>query len=98
MPHLILGRPWQFDEGVWYDGHANAYIVEWKGKKLRLVPTHANEKETAVAETSVFIVVSSSEILHDYKGRSDLLVILITCNTSIESSSTTIPPSVSKLL
>lgn len=26
--HLILGRPWQFDKSVWYNGRANAYIME----------------------------------------------------------------------
>lgn len=36
--HLILGRPWQFDVGVHYDGRANVYPLDWKGKKLRLLP------------------------------------------------------------
>ncbi|XP_020702058.1 uncharacterized protein LOC110113720 [Dendrobium catenatum] len=36
--HLILGLPWQFDVGAIYDGRANTYSLDWKGKRLCLLP------------------------------------------------------------
>jgi len=27
--HILLGRPWQFDRKVLYDGHANTYTFSF---------------------------------------------------------------------
>jgi len=27
--HILLGRPWQFDRKVFYDGHANTYAFSF---------------------------------------------------------------------
>ena len=36
--HLILGRPWQFDREVTYEGHSNKYSFMHKGTRVILVP------------------------------------------------------------
>ena len=36
--HILLGRPWQFDRKVFYDGHANTYAFSFLGKKFTLLP------------------------------------------------------------
>ncbi|XP_071916228.1 uncharacterized protein [Coffea arabica] len=36
--HLILGRPWQFDRKVTYEGHSNKYSFMHKGIRIILVP------------------------------------------------------------
>ncbi|PKU81321.1 RNA-directed DNA polymerase [Dendrobium catenatum] len=61
--HLILGRPWQFDVGAIYDGRANTYALEWKGKRLRLLP-HANASETRAesARPALHLVTGSGFI------------------------------------
>lgn len=34
--NLILGYPWKFDKGMWYDIHYNAYVVDCKRKKAMI--------------------------------------------------------------
>ena len=36
--HLLLGRPWLFDNHVIYDGHANTYSLKHNGCSLTLTP------------------------------------------------------------
>ena len=36
--HILLGRPWQFDRKVVYDGHANTYVFFSLGKKFIILP------------------------------------------------------------
>ena len=51
--HILLGRPWQFDRKVFYDGHANTYAFSFQGKKFTLLPlspNHANEEHNKVKD------------------------------------------------
>jgi len=41
--HILLGRPWQFDRKVFYDGHANTYDFSFQGKKFTLLPISSNQ-------------------------------------------------------
>lgn len=36
--HLLLGRPWQFDRNVLFDGCANTYVVRHEGARHKLIP------------------------------------------------------------
>jgi hypothetical protein len=36
--HLLLGRPWLYDRHVQHNGRANTYHLEFKGKKINLLP------------------------------------------------------------
>ena len=36
--HMLLGRPWQFDRHVVYDGHANTHTLTKDGVKHKLNP------------------------------------------------------------
>ena len=35
---ILLGRPWQFDRRVMYDGYLNRYSFVIDGRKITLVP------------------------------------------------------------
>ena len=35
--HVLLGRPWQHDKSVSYDGRNNAYTFEKDGKQRTLI-------------------------------------------------------------
>ena len=37
--HIILGRPWQFDNKAIYDGFKNTYDIQWEDKRLTFLPT-----------------------------------------------------------
>jgi hypothetical protein len=36
--HLLLGRPWQYDQDVHHNGRANTYNLNWHGKEITLWP------------------------------------------------------------
>ena len=38
MLHVILGRPWQFDKHVTFDGRSNKYSLLHNGKRMVLTP------------------------------------------------------------
>nr|GEY81822.1 reverse transcriptase domain-containing protein [Tanacetum cinerariifolium] len=47
--HLLLGRPWQYDNTVLHDGRSNTYSFMFRGKKIVLVP----HKPKSVAATTI---------------------------------------------
>jgi len=36
--HILLSRPWLFNNHVMHDGHANTYALKFKGRNLTLTP------------------------------------------------------------
>jgi hypothetical protein len=66
--HLLLGKPWQYDLSVIYDGRHNTYTLSIKGKKVVLTPqrevvTHAPviEKGTNLLSMSRFLEEAEEE-------------------------------------
>jgi len=41
--HLLLGRPWQFDKGVIYNGTASTYTFKVNGRNYPLTPLPLNQ-------------------------------------------------------
>ncbi|XP_020694313.1 uncharacterized protein LOC110108140 [Dendrobium catenatum] len=75
--HLILGRPWQFDTGVVYDGRANAYAFEWKGRKLKLLPTtHRPANEDGDRKPAICIVSGNSLLKSGREVKAVLAVVV----------------------
>ncbi|KAI0500729.1 hypothetical protein KFK09_018945 [Dendrobium nobile] len=95
--HLILGRPWQFDTGVVYDGRANAYSFEWKGHKLRLLPTARVATEDDPEHRPDLGIVSGSSLLKTGK-ESKSLVALLVAETNPDTAITEYSPEVTQLL
>ncbi|KAI0505034.1 hypothetical protein KFK09_015991 [Dendrobium nobile] len=92
--HLILGRPWQFDVGVQYDGRANVYSLDWKGRKLHLMP---GLPSTASRERAAIQLVSGANLLRDWKNHSPMFALILTEPNSYSTISLS-PPEVSTLL
>ncbi|XP_031387159.1 uncharacterized protein LOC116200451 [Punica granatum] len=68
--HLLLGKPWQFDRSVSYDGRTNNYSFTHKGLKIVLVPNRgrdAIELELAnpITATNLLSLARFQEELHD---------------------------------
>ena len=72
--HLLLGRPWLFDNHVIHDGHANTYAFKYMGYNLNLrplpppklrkyKPRKGSEKSLFMSETRVKRVISKSKPL-----------------------------------
>ena len=71
--HLLLGRPWVYDRSVQHNGRANTYHLEYKGKKINLMPmspqqivnesrqkTEVNLKDNDLARRETSAAVSDS--------------------------------------
>ncbi|KAI0530516.1 hypothetical protein KFK09_000060 [Dendrobium nobile] len=55
--HIILGRPWQYDVGAIYDCRANTYAFDWKGRRLRLLPSSSGHDPSLTKnKTALFFV------------------------------------------
>ncbi|KAI0498007.1 hypothetical protein KFK09_021248 [Dendrobium nobile] len=89
--HVILGRPWQFDAGVMYNGKANVYSLEWKGRRLRLLPGVRDSPQSASKSNpaSVMQIVSRPNLLLSWKESSTLWALVI---TDVSPSQTSIIP------
>ncbi|KAI0529011.1 hypothetical protein KFK09_001556 [Dendrobium nobile] len=63
--HLILGRPWQYDNGAIYNCRHNTYSFEWKGRKLKLLPHTATSHSNVAKDKAVLNLVSGAALLAD---------------------------------
>ncbi|KAI0507351.1 hypothetical protein KFK09_013473 [Dendrobium nobile] len=97
--HLILGRPWQFDVGTHYDGRANVYSLDWKGKKLRLLPgsTNSPSLDKDYSKRAAIHFVSGHNLVRDWKEQAPLFALLIT-EPNQSHPLQEVSPDVSKLL
>lgn len=77
--HVILGRPWRFDMGVWYDGRANTYTLEWKNEMIILLPSSRPKTVASDDNTSKtsFISVTGAQCAAALHTRSQILAQLI---------------------
>ncbi|XP_020691225.2 uncharacterized protein LOC110105887 [Dendrobium catenatum] len=75
--HLILGRPWQFDVGAIYDGRANTYTLEWKGKRLRLLPHSSTVDSKKESARPALHVVTGNGLLASCKENAPLFALII---------------------
>jgi len=41
--YILLGRPWQFDQKAFHNGHTNKFSFSFKGKKITLLPLSPKE-------------------------------------------------------
>ncbi|XP_020677817.1 uncharacterized protein LOC110096287 [Dendrobium catenatum] len=75
--HLILGRPWQFDVCIIYDGRANTYALEWKGKQLRLLPHSTGTENKAEAGRPALHIVTGNGLLASCEENTPLFALVI---------------------
>ena len=60
--HLLLGRPWQYDRHVQYDGYANTYSFTKDRVKVRLAPLSPSERCQHEKSTSSVSLVSKKDL------------------------------------
>lgn len=66
--HILLGRPWQFDVQMIYDGRENSCRFEREGRKIIMLPRSesANKADTKTEKDLVFVVVQNSDEFMEY--------------------------------
>ncbi|KAI0529675.1 hypothetical protein KFK09_002229 [Dendrobium nobile] len=95
--HLILGRPWQFDVGAMYDGRANTYLLEWKGKRLRLLP-HSPVSGAPVSTAPPALHFVSGNVLLSAVQEDSLLFALVFRDAAPVTDCNVKLPAIDKLL
>ncbi|GKV27101.1 hypothetical protein SLEP1_g36308 [Rubroshorea leprosula] len=73
--HLLLGRPWQFDQKAIHDGHANTYSFVKDGVKVKLTPLKPEETLEKKDEDKALISRSTFQRLHQESGIACLLLL-----------------------
>jgi hypothetical protein len=63
--HLLLGRPWQYDHRISYDGYANTYSFIKDGVKAMLTPLPLNEINKSKKESSPMVSLVTKEQLKE---------------------------------
>ena len=70
--HLLLGRPWQYDRKVIYDGFKNIYTFRKDGHKIALAPLKpAIAPATKLVEQNSWL--SKSELEKEIRANSDFM-------------------------
>ena len=74
--YLLLGRPWQYDRKVIYDGFKNTYTFHKDGHKIILAPMKPTMAlETKLEEKSYLL--SKSELEKEVKAGSDVMTLVV---------------------
>ena len=71
--HMLLGRPWFYDQKVSYNGYTNTYSFHFKGKKFVLVPLPILE---FVATRDKVPVLNMRQISQAQSGEQMLLFVI----------------------
>jgi len=59
--HILLGRPWQFDQKAIHDGRRSTYVMEKDGTKHMLLPLK-NDANKGMFGNSIMLI-SGKELL-----------------------------------
>lgn len=59
--HILLGRPWQFDVSMVYDGRENSCKFEWEGRRIIMLPRFETAPIARATCREPVFVVSQSE-------------------------------------
>ena len=78
--HIILGRPWQFDNHAVYDGHKHLYSVKVGDKKVHILPL---QKDFPSPRKTVFCV-PTEEFEHEIEEEGMCLIVASTTFTQSE--------------
>jgi len=95
--HVLLGRPWQYDRNVMYNGRENTFVLEKEGKRHTLVPL--KEEKTEEQTSPKVLLVKEKEFLEQLQEEEVSFAIVgkprtVITNTRIDE----LPAEIQKLL
>ena len=64
IDHVLLGRPWKFDQNFLYNRLANTYSVSKDGKQVQLMPLNPSQ----VLQDQLVVVKATKDSLFANKG------------------------------
>jgi hypothetical protein len=93
--HILLGRPWQYDRSVLYDGRKNTYSFSIKGKKIVLAPRWDGVSFAPVVDNTNLLSMSGFLVEVEREAR---VYALLPCGNSAVDKTPDLPPEVQQLL
>ncbi|KAL5543726.1 hypothetical protein UlMin_007510 [Ulmus minor] len=96
--HILLGRPWQYDKDITYQGKANTCSFLWHGREAVLMPSSIKTTKKKEPQPSQSLLAISGSELHQAVRNSDDLLTLLVKELLQCSSSDKLPPAVAALL
>ncbi|XP_020674167.2 uncharacterized protein LOC110093578 [Dendrobium catenatum] len=94
--HIILGRLWQYDSGVVYDGRLNTYSLDWKGRRIRLLPNRSSTDNSSSKGKATLHLVTGN-ILLAQQAKTKLYDLVVT-DTLPRSEENQFPEAVTSVL
>jgi hypothetical protein len=64
--HVLLGRPWQYDRNVMYNGRENTFSLEKEGRRHTLVPL--KDEKTEEQTSPKILLVKEKEFLEQLQA------------------------------
>ena len=94
--HMILGRPWQFNNGATHKSRDNVYIFKKDGRRIVLKPLTENEPyKIKTTEKKELLVINNNALTENLKQSEEVCDLVVT--EKEEPPSTEIPPKVQTL-
>lgn len=95
--HLLLGRPWQYDNSVHHDGRANTYSFLFRGTEIVLMPTQPKGGAVPTTQTPSPTTLLSRGPFQAAMEESGVVFILF-CSLVTSDTPSTVPVPVQPLL
>ncbi|XP_016731935.1 uncharacterized protein [Gossypium hirsutum] len=107
--HLLLGRPWQYDNRAMHDGFTNRYSFMHAGKKITLAPLTPSQviedqtslkksKEVAKEKKKMSVYASSREIRKCLSSHQSLFILVFKDHCLLAELPADFPASILSLL
>ena len=96
--HILLGRPWQFDNDVTYRGRDNIMFFRWGDRKIAMAPVAQFGRAPEKRGESFLVVTSNERLLEDsFKETQTFCPVVVKGLMSTEKSNET-PEEVEEIL
>ncbi|KAJ9550523.1 hypothetical protein OSB04_014568 [Centaurea solstitialis] len=97
--HILLGRPWQFDNDVTYKGRDNVMLFRWGDKKIAMAPVSSFEKTAVTKSDNLLIMTSNEQEMEEDAKKADIFCpVVIKGLMSAEKVEAEIPKEVNEML
>ncbi|KAJ9555907.1 hypothetical protein OSB04_010521 [Centaurea solstitialis] len=97
--HILLGRPWQFDNDVTYKGRDNVMLFRWGDKKNAMAPISSFEKTATTKNDNLLIMTNSEQEMEEDAKKADIFCpVVVKGLMSAEKVEAEIPKEVNEML
>jgi len=75
--HILLGRPWQFDNDITYRGRDNVMLFTWGTHKIAMTPVLQFDKNLKEKKTNFLVMTQNEKELDDVVKESECLCLVV---------------------